>query len=1017
MKFNKGKCLKLLGLGMISLMIFSAEKTACAATLPTGAYENAVTATVTGTGNNLTAYTLDEFKEIFGEADYTAFEDFEDEAPTTGNTITNTDVGDVTGETSIYPFNMEVYGVDNAAFPLKFKDAGNQKYLYLADGAPALPPAFSSGTHAVYRNYTNSDTTSAVKFVVGDGNYNVMKIADEKNTEYKIKSFAFVLRYVSSRKATKVTVTYTDGEIGEYLLPRQSTKDVNLFCGFEAPDGKNISEVQIGVDGDKASFAIDDVAIIFEWVEPVADDVKIDGPAVVQTPLYGVSGGAKYKYRAYLVDQTGGEMNSDKTVSLSLSGANSSISFNEETGELTVLGAVEDGTELILTAECPELGFSDEKTITVQNYSYYNPSYMNPDKYGQKVGETTAEPEDDTLEDKALTRDEFVSLLDGATGTPGKDMTVINFVNDKLNISNTGVAQIPLNNSGKTFSLGTGARKMAIRTIDENGLENGSVPTVVPTAGNKYYYLQSSAQGGNEFLMNTEALGDLRVTAMGFVILSHSSLSINGGFRVKVKYSNGKTGYFSQTVTGVSKQTDDIKKANNVFFGIQAPPGHYITNVEIETSTASNKVFSKLDEFGFVFEQPDIIFLERDYSQLKFSDISDEDMQNITKDLRLDSVQSIGTSAITWTTNPGDIIAQDGTLTPPETPDENGATPQVNLIATFSRGALTKERIFELFVPSKLERDRDAITVPTEATADITLPTSGSWGSTITWSAGADSPIDMSSENLGKVSRPQSKDKYVLLTATISNPSGSITKDFGVMVKALNSSPSGGGPSGGSPGGGRGPSSSIAAPTVIPPQKTPVEVKPMEDPTRDSVFTDLSTQHWAYDNIKELYEKGIVNGTGANSFEPESSVTREQYLAMLIRAFEFETAETEASFTDVSKDAWYYDIVLTAQKLGISNGYADGSFGIGKNISREEMAVMAYRAAQTAGISFEEEGVDAAWSDSAEISEFAADAVCILNENGIIKGMSESEFSPKTTSTRAQATVIISRLLEVNAVE
>ena len=818
----------------------------------------------------------------------------------------------------------------------------------------------------------------------------------------------------------RVKVTYSNGKIGYFSQNIAQSPEIenNVFFGIKAPDGHSITKLEITTNsGNKNVYAkLDEFGFVFEELSPVATTVKIEGPDKVQTPPYGVSS-SKYQYKAIVVDQFGAEMASERAT-LSLSGANSYISFDSATGILSVAKFDEQPPQLIFTAQA----VSDEymtatKNVPVEIVPFYNPSLISSTKTALMVGETTAErDENDTTGDALLSRDEFVSLLDTAIATDGMDMAMMNFDSDEFKVSTSGVATMPLHKSGKIFSMATAARRLTTRTVRDDGGEyssNGSLisaqSTVVPTAGGTFYYLQSLEQGGNELIMKSEGLGDLRVTAMGLVMLSHTALSVKNGFRIIATYSNGERGYFSTNLASSPKEE------NNVFFGIKAPVGHYITNVEIITAQNKPTTFSKADEFGFVFEVPDIINIEKDYSQLQFSDISDEDMQNITKDLNLTSFQTIGTSTVSWSTTPDGIIAQDGTLTPPEAPDEKGNTPLVNLKATFSSGTLTKERIFELFVPSKLEKDRDAISVPTEASGDITLPTTGSlYGSAITWSAGANSPIDTSSGNLGKVSRPDKNDKYVLLTATISNPSGSVTKNFGVTVKALNPDTSGGGNGGGGGGGG----GAIAAPTIIPQQKEPVEVKPAADAdVRDSVFRDLSTQHWAYGNIKELYEKGIVNGTSASTFDPEGRVTREQYLAMLVRAFRFESEKTDVSFTDVSEDAWYYDAVLTAQKLGITDGYADGSFGIGKNITREEMAVMAYRSAQAAGISFKEEGVDAVWNDSEEISEFAADAIRVLNENGIINGMSENEFSPRTTSTRAQATVIISRLLGVNTIE
>lgn len=69
---------------------------------------------------------------------------------------------------------------------------------------------------------------------------------------------------------------------------------------------------------------------------------------------------------------------------------------------------------------------------------------------------------------------------------------------------------------------------------------------------------------------------------------------------------------------------------------------------------------------------------------------------------------------------------------------------------------------------------------------------------------------------------------------------------------------------------------------------------------------------------------------------------------MLMLALELEEGSAASTFKDISLDAWYYSSVAAAQKLGIIQGRSDGTFGANETISREEMALMAYRAAQLA---------------------------------------------------------------------
>ena len=91
-----------------------------------------------------------------------------------------------------------------------------------------------------------------------------------------------------------------------------------------------------------------------------------------------------------------------------------------------------------------------------------------------------------------------------------------------------------------------------------------------------------------------------------------------------------------------------------------------------------------------------------------------------------------------------------------------------------------------------------------------------------------------------------------------------------------------------------------------------------------------------------MTEKGIVSGDDTGKFNPNDNITREQFLKMLVEAAGIETDEAENTFADV-KDAWYKPYVLKAKNFGIVNGISDTEFGIGSNITRQDMAVMITR--------------------------------------------------------------------------
>ncbi|MNC52167.1 Endo-1,4-beta-xylanase A precursor [compost metagenome] len=97
--------------------------------------------------------------------------------------------------------------------------------------------------------------------------------------------------------------------------------------------------------------------------------------------------------------------------------------------------------------------------------------------------------------------------------------------------------------------------------------------------------------------------------------------------------------------------------------------------------------------------------------------------------------------------------------------------------------------------------------------------------------------------------------------------------------------------------------------------------------------------------------------------------------------------------------------------MGIVNGYEGGTFGASLSITREEMAVMTVRIMKAAGMEPHKEREVVNFSDAAQISGFALEAVNLMAEAGFIEGQSLGNFAPKSQTTRAEATVLVARIL------
>ncbi|GBG07811.1 hypothetical protein PAT3040_02372 [Paenibacillus agaridevorans] len=182
---------------------------------------------------------------------------------------------------------------------------------------------------------------------------------------------------------------------------------------------------------------------------------------------------------------------------------------------------------------------------------------------------------------------------------------------------------------------------------------------------------------------------------------------------------------------------------------------------------------------------------------------------------------------------------------------------------------------------------------------------------------------------------------------------------------------------------------------------------------RDISFADLSSAAWAIDAIEGLAAREVVNGTGNHLFLPHSEVTRAEFTAMLIRAFDLEDENATTSFTDVAKDSWSYKAIASAQKLGIIEGMGDGSFGAERHISRQDMAVILYRAAAKLNVQLVSPQQVQDFADAANISDYAKEAVEAMKTAGLMNGFSEHTFKPVSFTTRAQAATVIYQLLQV----
>ena len=191
-------------------------------------------------------------------------------------------------------------------------------------------------------------------------------------------------------------------------------------------------------------------------------------------------------------------------------------------------------------------------------------------------------------------------------------------------------------------------------------------------------------------------------------------------------------------------------------------------------------------------------------------------------------------------------------------------------------------------------------------------------------------------------------------------------------------------------------------------------------------FLDSAAFDWAKPYIEYLADKNIISGfedgtfspndsvtgDGTGKFNPSDNVTREQFVKMIVTAFNFKASgNSEISFSDVKSDDWYYDYISTAYENGIINGVSSELFGVGRYITREDAATILNRAAK------EKINGDLPiknaykFSDDGLISDYAEASVYSMYHAGIINGTGNDMFAPKDYCTRAQTAKMIYYLI------
>lgn len=164
--------------------------------------------------------------------------------------------------------------------------------------------------------------------------------------------------------------------------------------------------------------------------------------------------------------------------------------------------------------------------------------------------------------------------------------------------------------------------------------------------------------------------------------------------------------------------------------------------------------------------------------------------------------------------------------------------------------------------------------------------------------------------------------------------------------------------------------------------------------------------HWAQDYINQLVSMGAIGGYPDGTFKPDRNITRAEFTAILVKAFNLKPQGGKV-FNDTANH-WAKDVIATAASYGIVGGYSDTSFGPDDPITREQMAVMIVKAVNlpvTSG--------DISFKDQASISPWAVNAIETAAKNNIMSGYPDGSIQPHGNATRAEAATVIVKALHL----
>lgn len=180
---------------------------------------------------------------------------------------------------------------------------------------------------------------------------------------------------------------------------------------------------------------------------------------------------------------------------------------------------------------------------------------------------------------------------------------------------------------------------------------------------------------------------------------------------------------------------------------------------------------------------------------------------------------------------------------------------------------------------------------------------------------------------------------------------------------------------------------------------------------RTATFQDVAEGDWFAPYAQFTGARQLFSGTMENTFAPSDAMTRAMVVTVLHRLESQPASSAGLPFEDVPQGAWYEQAAQWAAEKGIIQGVGGNRLAPQDTVTRQQLAVMLYRAAGSPEVTGSTQALDQ-FSDGRKVASWAQDAMIWCAEQGILQGDEQGKLNPNEESTRAQVAAMLTRFVE-----